>query len=70
MSLLIRNIQTKDKAMNALQAMVIETIMESVYENLDSDLNKTQNRKRNSATPLTQTCLSPSQANALRKLLA
>jgi len=56
--------------MNALQAMVIETIMESVYETMDENLNKTQNRKRNSATPLTQTCLSPSQANALRKLLA
>ena len=56
--------------MNALQAMVIETIMDSVYDNMDEKLEKTQNRKRNSAQPLSQTCLSASQANALRKLLA
>lgn len=56
--------------MNALQAMVIETIMDSVYENMDEKLKKTQNRKRNYAQPLTQTCLSANQAKALRKLLA
>jgi hypothetical protein len=66
----ILNTQTKGKKMNALQAMVIETIMDSVYENMNEKLEKTQNRKRNYAQPLTQTCLSANQANALRKLLA
>ena len=56
--------------MNALQAMVIETIMDSVYESMDEKLEKTQSRKHNYAQPLTQTCLSANQANALRKLIA
>ena len=56
--------------MNALQAMVIESIMDSVYENMNEQLEKTHNRKRNSAQPLSQTCLSAGQAEALRKLLA
>jgi len=55
--------------MNPIQRMVVEALMDSVYENLDEKLNKAQNRKRNYAQPLTQTCLSANQANALRKLL-